>query len=97
MSTTEYITVTHLCNQYKVTTELFQQLNETGLVQLITIEEEPCIHIETVHQVDKIIRLHQDLEVNPEGIDIILNLLRKIDSLQTEMNTLQRKLHLYKE
>ena len=97
MSTTEYITVTHLCSQYKVTSQLFQQLHETGLIQVITVEEEPCVHIETVHQVDKIMRLHHDLNVNPEGIDIILNLLEKIDTLQTEMNSLERKLRLYKE
>lgn len=97
MKTQEYITVTHLCNQYKVTTQWFHKLHETGLIQVVTVEEEPCVHITTVHQVDKIMRLHHDLNVNPEGIDIILNLLNKIETLQSEMNSLRSKLHLYKE
>ncbi|WP_432411247.1 chaperone modulator CbpM [Rasiella sp. SM2506] len=97
MKTKEYITVTHLCTQYEVTTQWFNQLHETGLVHIVTVQKEPCIHLENIHQVDKIIRLHQELNVNPEGIDIILNLLEKIDSLQAEMNSLQSQLHLYKE
>jgi chaperone modulatory protein CbpM len=96
MKSQEYIAVTHLCKQYKVTSQWFHQLHETGLVQIITVEEEPSVHVTHIHKVDKIIRLHQDLNVNPEGIDIILNLLEKIDTLQTEMNRLERKLSLYK-
>ena len=97
MKTKEYIAVTHLCSQYKVTTQWFQQLHETGLIQVVTVAEEPCVHFTSIHQVDKIMRLHQDLEVNPEGIDVILNLLEKIENLQTELSGLQRKLQLYKE
>ncbi len=67
MKTKEYIAVHHLCSQYKVTTQWFQQLHDTGLIQVVTIEEEPCVHVTTIHQVDKIMRLHQDLNVNPEG------------------------------
>lgn len=97
MKAKEYITVTHLCTQYEVTIQWFHQLQETGLVQIVTVQEEPCVHSENIAQIDKVIRLYQDLNVNPEGIDIILNLLDKIDSLQAEMNVLQRKLHLYKD
>ncbi|KDN54518.1 hypothetical protein FEM21_22410 [Flavobacterium seoulense] len=39
--------------------------------------------------------MHQDLEVNIEGIDVVLNLLQKIDALQTELLQVRNRLLLY--
>lgn len=41
------------------------------------------------------IRIHQDLEVNPEGIDVIFNLLRKVDELKNELAAAKNKLRRY--
>ena len=95
MKSTEYITVTQLCTQYKVTSQWFHKLHDTGLIHITTVEEQPCVSLQAIHQVDKIMRLHQELHVNAEGIDIILNLLEKIDTLQLEMNSLKSKLNIY--
>lgn len=95
MKSTTYITVTHLCNQYQVKEELFTQLHDTGLIQIIKQETQPCLAITSIHRVEKIIRLYKDLNVNPEGIDIILNLLERIDSLSSEVLLLQQQLEVY--
>jgi len=39
-----------------------------------------------VEELQRIIRLHQDLGVNLAGIEIILNMLRKMDQMQNEFN-----------
>lgn len=96
MDTKTYISVAHLCTQYQITEQLFEKFHDTGLLKIITVEEKPCVTIKSIHKVEKILRLHQDLEVNPEGIDVILNLLKKIDTLTTEVASLQRKLEIYK-
>jgi hypothetical protein len=96
MDTKTYISVSHLCTQYQITEQLFKKFHDTGLLKIITIEEKPCITIKSIQKVEKILRLHQDLKVNPEGIDVILNLLKKIDTLSSEVVTLQRKLEIYK-
>ncbi len=41
------------------------------------------------------IRMHHDLEVNPEGIDVVFNLLQKIERLQKDLNTTKNRLRLY--
>jgi len=97
MDTTKYIEVTHLCKQYKVTEQLFSQLNDTGLVHVTVVEEKPCVPSQSIHKVDKIMRLHQELEVNPEGIDVILNLLEKVENLTQEVTRLRRKIHIYED
>jgi hypothetical protein len=41
------------------------------------------------------IRMHQELDVNIEGIDVVFNLLQKIDGLQNELTALKNRLRLY--
>ncbi|MEZ4805825.1 MAG: chaperone modulator CbpM [Bacteroidia bacterium] len=44
---------------------------------------------------EKILRLHRDLNVNIEALDVVLNLLNKIDELQLEVNQLNNRLRLH--
>jgi hypothetical protein len=41
------------------------------------------------------IRLHHELNVNAEGIDVVLNLLEKEMQLRQEVISLKNKLRLY--
>ncbi|MGJ8666439.1 MAG: chaperone modulator CbpM [Patiriisocius sp.] len=95
MDTTQFIEVTHLCKQYNITETLFNNFHEIGLITITVVETRPCIHIENIDTVEKIIRLHQELDVNPEGIDVIINLQEKMDALQQEINHLKQRLLLY--
>ena len=45
--------------------------------------------------VEKIIRLHNDLNINKEGIEIILDLLEKEKQLLSEIKYLKNRLDLY--
>ena len=46
-------------------------------------------------QVEKMIRLHYDLNINLEGVDVIYNLLNQVNSLKKEITDLQNKLLFY--
>lgn len=96
METTQFIEVTHLCKQYNVTETLFEHFQDTGLLQITVVETRPCIHIDTINRVDKMLRMHQELGVNPEGIDVIMNLLEKIDDLNNKVNYLKQELTLHR-
>ena len=41
------------------------------------------------------IRLHYELGINLEGIDVIYNLLKQIDHLQSELEIAKNKLNFY--
>ena len=47
--------------------------------------------------IEKMIRLHYDLQINFEGIDAISQLLNKIETLQQNLLRTQNKLRLYEE
>jgi hypothetical protein len=68
-----------------------------GLIQIEIIEQNQFIHQDQIRDLEKIIRLHNELNVNLEGIDIVFNLLEKERELRNELNTLKNKLRLYEK
>ena len=95
MKTQDLISVTRLCSLYEVEVSFVSHLKELGLIQLTSVEETYFVHRDYIEDIERMIRLHRDLEVNPEGIDVIFNLLRKVDRLHNELNTLKSRLRLY--
>ena len=84
-----------LSTHYKVEIAFFNNLNEMGLLEIKTIEETQYIHPDAIFEIEKIIRMHQELEVNIEGIDVVFNLLQKIEDLQNELTSIKNRLRLY--
>lgn len=95
MNLDNLIPVATLCTHYNVEMPFFGQLNEMGLIQIQIIEETQYIHPNTIHEIEKMIRMHQELDINIEGIDVVMNLLKKIEDLQTELIATKNRLHLY--
>ncbi len=91
----DFIPVVQLCSHYKVEVSFFNELSEVGLIDITTIEQTSCLHQDKISDVEKMIRIHNELNVNIEGIDVVFNLLQKMDSLQNELNTMQNRLRLY--
>ncbi len=73
----------------------FSGLNEIGLIQITNIEESHCIHQDKINDIEKMIRMHLDLNINIEGIDIAFNLLQKIDELENELISIKNRLRIY--
>lgn len=84
-----------LSTHYKVEIAFFNNLSEMGLLEIKTIEEAQYIHPDAIFEIEKMIRMHQELAVNIEGIDVVLNLLQKIDELQNELVSVKNRLRLY--
>ena len=69
-------------------------LENFGLIELIVVEDILYLAPHQLKDVEKMVRLHYDLEVNLEGIDIITNLLKRIEDLQAELLAAENKLKL---
>ena len=95
MKTENFITLATLCTYYHVEMSFFDSLNEVGLIEIESIEESHFIHSERIGEVEKIIRLRNDLHLNMEGIDVVMNLLQKMDRLQNELVSTRNRLRLY--
>ena len=71
------VAVTALCSHYEVEMSFIDALRNTELIQIVIIDEEHFVHQDQIRDLEKMIRLHHELEVNIEGIDVVFNLLEK--------------------
>jgi hypothetical protein len=67
-------------------------INEHDLIKIFIVDGVSYIHSHSIHIVGKIIRLHHNLSINFEGIDVIVELINKINMLQQELMEIKKKL-----
>jgi predicted RNase H-like nuclease (RuvC/YqgF family) len=94
---TNLIAIKTLCTHYEIEFSFIHDLHQTGLVQIVTVEQEEFIHKDEISELEKMIRLYHDLNINIEGIDVIFNLLEKEKKLLEEITVLKNKLRLYEK
>lgn len=97
MSESEYILVETLCIQYEVEPSFFDELSSFGLIEIHTVEDVRFIPQQRLTDLERMIRIHHELNVNLEGIDVIFNLMEKIDNLQNELKSMRNRLSLFDE
>ena len=73
MNLENLIPIPQLCSHYELEMSFFVNLSEIGLLQITTVETTSYIDMDSIQKIEKIIHLHQDLEVNIEGIDVVFN------------------------
>ncbi|WP_016988402.1 chaperone modulator CbpM [Flavobacterium sp. ACAM 123] len=95
MNIENFIPLNTLVSHYKVELSFFSNLSELGLVEIQTMEQVHYIHQDSIYEIEKMIRMHQELDVNIEGIDVVFNLLQKIDTLQKELVEVKNRLRFY--
>ena len=95
MNSKDLIQIKQFCLYHEIENTFIKELHNYGLVQIIVLEEDEYLQPEQLPAVEKMIRLHYDLKINLEGLDVIANLLDKIEMLQQNLTTTQNKLRLY--
>ena len=93
---TEYlITVEEFCTSHDIETSFINSLEQTGLIEVKTIEEAGYLDAEQLQQLERYIRFYYELNINLEGIDSIRHLLERVNSMRDEITTLRNRLRLY--
>lgn len=95
MEINNLILVRQVCEIHEVEWRFIESLTEKGLLKIQIIETEWYIPIDELTVLEKWMRLHYDLEIGMESLDIVADLLDKIDHLQKESRTLRTRLNLY--
>lgn len=97
MNTTELIRAEEFCAQHQITISFLQTLSERGLTTLTVVQEDMYIPSHELDELERIMRLHFDLEINLEGVEVITRLLQKMNEMQEEQRVLKNRLMLYED
>jgi hypothetical protein len=92
----QLIPAQEFCTRHHIELNFIYSLREYGLIEVISNEGDDYISAEKLNELEKIIRLHYDLDVNMEGIDVIMHLLNQLERMQHETNELRNELKFYK-
>lgn len=94
METDNLILLEKCCSTLEVEYSFVNNLNESGLIEIIVIENEKFISNEHLKKLERAIQFYYGLNINIEGIDVIHNLLSQIDDLKEELRIVKNKLNL---
>jgi len=95
METRDLILIEHFCANHEIEFSFIDSLHQFGLIEVIIHDDQKYLHQEQLKEVEKMMRMHYELDINMEGIDVISHLLKRMNSLQKELIETKNKLRLY--
>jgi len=95
MPTTDLIAANEFCIYHNVEMSFIFSLQHAGLIPVVVEEEKVFIPASELPQLEKLTRLHYEMDINLEGIETISHLLQRMKDMQQEMKQLKTKLGFY--
>jgi len=96
MEKADLIPAEDFCSHHSVSYTFVSGLCDAGLAEVVTIEEVQYIHPDCVADLEKLVRLHADLDINMEGIEAIAHLLQQVSDLRVQLKNMTQQLDMYK-
>jgi hypothetical protein len=95
MSTSALIPAHDFCVHNQVEITFLFDLAQRDLIEIVTVEQATYVQPEQLPRLEKFVRLHQELAIHPDDLDIVSNLLERVEQLQDQLAYLQNRLHFY--
>jgi hypothetical protein len=95
MKSDKLVLVATICDHYSLELPFFDQLDHHGMVEIVQVGQDPYIKENQLSILEKVIRIHHDLQVNLDGVAVILDLVDRIELLQQENRNLRRQIRVY--
>lgn len=85
MVKSEWIAIELVCKNYGLKVQFMDEITQYELITIELNEGVLCLHKKQLGRLEQIIRLHQELNINLEGVDVVMNLLDRIQTLENEL------------
>lgn len=95
MAREKYILVRQYCEHSNIEDTFIDRLQEYGLIIFEEKQNDLFMNEKDILEIERMFRLHNDLGINFEGLDVIKQMLKRMNSMEKEMDLLQKKLKLY--
>ncbi|MBD2699708.1 chaperone modulator CbpM [Spirosoma sp. BT702] len=95
MQTTHLISVREFCRHHHIEITFVESLADNGLIETTIVEQIRYVEPEQLTRLEKFVRLHQDLSIHVDDLDVVSDLLDRVESLQEQVLHLQNRLFFY--
>ncbi len=95
MTKKHLIPVIEFCKSHEVEFSFMHTLEEFGMIEIVILEQASYINSEELPRLEQILLFHKELEINLEGVEVIIRLLERLHKVENEVNTLRKKLNVY--
>jgi chaperone modulatory protein CbpM len=85
------IPVKVICERYSIEPSFFVQLKDFSLIEFEEDGDNYFVSHDQLSELERFIRLHYELEINMQGIDVIRHLLARIDALEKKISTFNNR------
>ena len=92
---TGLIIIEEYCKNSRIESSFVSLLINEGLIDVQVANGQMYLYESQLAERDRFANLYYDLSVNVEGIDIIHNLLKKMENMEKELYILRKRLHVY--
>ncbi len=97
IQTEKLIAVEEFCLQAHVETSFVTMLQQSGLIEVMMIQETRYVEIEQLRHLEQMVRFHYDWDINIEGLETISHLLSQLNDLKEETVMLKNRLRFYEK
>lgn len=91
------IPVQDFCVHHHIEIQFIDSLAETGVIEVLHIEQNQYFDTENLDKVEMMVRLHQELSIHAEDMDIVERLVLKVATLQDELRAVKQRLNFYED
>jgi hypothetical protein len=95
MQTEQLILIDTFCITHNIDASFIRSLYENGLIEITIREEKTFIPESSLEFAEKLLRLHNDLEINLEGVAVITYLLEQLKQQAHEITALKNRLRFF--
>ncbi|MDB4923455.1 chaperone modulator CbpM [Mucilaginibacter sp.] len=85
------IATTEICTYHDVEYNFINSLGEAGLVALKVVKKNTYVPETELQKLEKMIRMHHELDINVAGIEAIIHLLDRVEQMQEELRVLRNR------
>jgi hypothetical protein len=91
------ISIDKFCVHHNIEFSFIRNLVDFGLIETVNIEKVDYIPEVQLEKLERMLRLHKELDINMEGIETIDHILARVNQLQREIADLKNRLRLYED
>ncbi|TZF86094.1 hypothetical protein FW774_03290 (plasmid) [Pedobacter sp. BS3] len=95
METSNLILVSEFCTHHHIDVSFISILEQSGLIQTKIIRKTAYLPHEQLNRVERLVRLHQDLDIQADDLDVVAGLLDRMENLQQQVTELKNRLSFY--